>query len=57
MVGSLGGFYAISSLVGYFIAKSIFIRIISSISNNSVYMSTQFNGQNYFYFKLFGFVK
>ena len=36
-VGWLVGFYGISTFVGYvFNAKSIFIQIISSISNNSV---------------------
>ena len=36
LVGWLVEFYSISTLVGYLIAKSIFIQIIISISNNSV---------------------
>ena len=35
-VGWLVGFYGISTLMGLFNAKSIFMQIISSISNNSV---------------------
>ena len=40
-----------------FNAKSIFIQIISSISNNSQSMNTQFNWQKHIYFKLFSLVK
>ena len=36
MVGWLVGFYGISTFVDYLNAKSIYIQIISSISNNSV---------------------
>ena len=35
MVGWLVRFYGISTFVGYLIAKSIFMQIVSSISNNS----------------------
>ena len=54
-VGWLVGFYGISTFVD--ILNATFIKIIILFQTIQFNMSTQFNCQKYFYFKLFSLVK
>ena len=45
------------NLCRLFNAKSVFMEIVSSISNKSNYMSTLFNCQKHLYFNLFSLFK
>ena len=56
LVGWLFRFYGISTFVGYLTPKSIFIQIVL-FQTIQFSISTQFNCQKHFYFKLFSLVK
>ena len=52
----VGWFYGISTFIGYFNAKSIFMQIVL-FQAIQFSMSTQFNCQKHFYFKPFSLFK
>ena len=56
LVGVLVGFYGVSTFVGYFMPKQIFMQIVL-FQAIQFCISTQFNCQNHFYFKLFSLFK
>ena len=56
MVGWLFGFYGISFFCRLFNAKSIFMKILL-FQTIQFSISTQFECENHFYFKLFSLVK
>ncbi len=57
MVGWFGGFYGISAFVGYFMPNTFLQKQSVLFQTIQFSMSTQFNCQKTFYFKLFSFVK
>ena len=58
MAGWLFGFYGISTFVGYFLTPNPFLYKKSVLFQTIQFsMSTQFNCQKRYYFKLFSLVK
>ena len=56
-VGWLFGFYGTSTLVGYLTPNLFLYKYQLYLKKNQFIMSTQFNCQKHFYFKLFSLVK
>ena len=53
----LVGFYGISTVIGYLMPNPLLFKLSVQFQTIQFSMSTQFNFQKHFYFKLFSLVK